>query len=126
MSMLQNSKQGNIRDDPKERNVNAITLPNQLWHACHALASASSVIITTGSNILFFHNYHLLSRELLEHLGLQTLASLLNSFLFAGFPCLIDFAIPTESDGPLGAVMLARTLCLLGKKVILFVNWALT
>ncbi|EGD83217.1 hypothetical protein PTSG_03849 [Salpingoeca rosetta] len=81
-----NSIEYAIKEDPGGRNVNALTLPNQLWSACHALHSATHIAITTG------------------------------------FPCLVTRSIPTESDGPLGALSLARTLVLLGKQVTLVVD----
>jgi hypothetical protein len=37
--------------------------------------------------------------------------------IITGFPCLMQHAIPTETDGPLGALALARALLLMGKSV---------
>lgn len=37
--------------------------------------------------------------------------------ILTGFPCCIDFYPPTGTDGPLGAVALAKTLLHLGKEV---------
>eukprot|EP00981_Chlorochromonas_danica_P008373 scaffold2163_cov158-Ochromonas_danica.AAC.8 len=37
--------------------------------------------------------------------------------IITGFPCMIDFSPPTETDGPLGAIALAKTLLHLGKEV---------
>ena len=34
-----------------------------------------------------------------------------------GFPCLLDYTPPTETDGPLGALAIAKSLVALGKKV---------
>ncbi|CAM9930762.1 unnamed protein product [Ectocarpus fasciculatus] len=39
--------------------------------------------------------------------------------IITGFPCLLDFTPPTETDGPLGAVAIARALVELGKDVVI-------
>lgn len=39
--------------------------------------------------------------------------------IITGFPCLMDFTPPTETDGPLGALAIARSLLALGKEVII-------
>lgn len=39
--------------------------------------------------------------------------------IITGFPCLLDFSPPTETDGPLGAVAIARALISLGKDVVI-------
>lgn len=39
--------------------------------------------------------------------------------IITGFPCLLDFSPPTETDGPLGAVAIARALVALGKDVVI-------
>jgi hypothetical protein len=40
-----------------------------------------------------------------------------NIAIITGFPCLIDYSPPTETDGPLGAVAIADLLLKLGKYV---------
>jgi hypothetical protein len=40
-----------------------------------------------------------------------------NIAIITGFPCLVDFSPPTETDGPLGAVVIADLLLKLGKTV---------
>jgi len=42
--------------------------------------------------------------------------------IITGFPCMIDYKIPTETDGPLGSLAIARTLLHLGKKVIILTD----
>lgn len=42
--------------------------------------------------------------------------------ILTGFPCLLDYTPPTETDGPLGALALAKALLLLGKKVELLTD----
>jgi hypothetical protein len=37
-----------------------------------------------------------------------------NIVIITGFPCLVDFTPPTETDGPLGALAIARSLLSLG------------
>lgn len=37
--------------------------------------------------------------------------------ILTGFPCLLDYPIPTETDGPPGALALAKALLVMGKKV---------
>lgn len=39
--------------------------------------------------------------------------------IVTGFPCLIDFTPPTETDGPLGAVAMAKALINIGKEVVI-------
>lgn len=45
-----------------------------------------------------------------------------NIIIVTGFPCNLDYNPPTETDGPLGAVAIARSLVALGKKVTLLVD----
>ena len=47
----------------------------------------------------------------------QTLLKSKNVAIITGFPCLMDFDPPTETDGPLGALAIARCLIALGKNV---------
>ena len=42
--------------------------------------------------------------------------------ILTGFPCLLDYDPPTETDGPLGALALAKSLLILGKKVIVLTD----
>jgi hypothetical protein len=42
--------------------------------------------------------------------------------ILTGFPCLIDFTPPTETDGPLGAVAIAKTLIAAGKEVVILTD----
>jgi hypothetical protein len=42
--------------------------------------------------------------------------------ILTGFPCLLEFTPPTETDGPLGAVALAKTLLYLGKEVFILTD----
>ena len=42
--------------------------------------------------------------------------------IITGFPCMIDYVPPTETDGPLGALSLARTLLYLGKDVVILTD----
>lgn len=42
--------------------------------------------------------------------------------IITGFPCLLDFIPPTETDGPLGAVAIAKTLIEIGKEVIILTD----
>jgi hypothetical protein len=49
---------------------------------------------------------HAIAQHDVRHVGIIT-----------GFPCLMQYAIPTETDGPLGALALARALLLMGKSV---------
>jgi hypothetical protein len=42
--------------------------------------------------------------------------------ILTGFPCLLDYDPPTETDGPLGAVAIAKACLLLGKKVVLLTD----
>lgn len=39
--------------------------------------------------------------------------------IITGFPCMLNFTPPTETDGPLGALSIAKTLLMLGKDVII-------
>ena len=38
--------------------------------------------------------------------------------IITGFPCMIDYDPPTETDGPLGALAIAKCLLMLGKDVV--------
>lgn len=42
--------------------------------------------------------------------------------IITGFPCLLDFSPPTETDGPLGALAIAKALLLMGKKVTILTD----
>jgi len=42
--------------------------------------------------------------------------------ILTGFPCLLDYDPPTETDGPLGALAIAKALLLIGKKVTLLTD----
>jgi D-glutamate cyclase len=42
--------------------------------------------------------------------------------ILTGFPCLLDFTPPTETDGPLGAVAIAKTLLAAGKEVVILTD----
>lgn len=42
-----------------------------------------------------------------------------NVAIITGFPCMIDYDPPTETDGPLGALAIAKCLLMLGKDVVL-------
>lgn len=42
--------------------------------------------------------------------------------ILTGFPCHIDHAPPTETDGPSGALAIARALLGLGKRVRLLID----
>jgi hypothetical protein len=42
--------------------------------------------------------------------------------IITGFPCLLDFTPPTETDGPLGAVVIAKALIAMGKEVVLMTD----
>ena len=39
--------------------------------------------------------------------------------IITGFPCMMDYTPPTETDGPLGALSIAKTLLMLGKDVVI-------
>ena len=39
--------------------------------------------------------------------------------IITGFPCLLDYSPPTETDGPLGALAIARACLAIGKRVII-------
>jgi len=45
-----------------------------------------------------------------------------HAIIITGFPCMLDFTPPTETDGPLGALCLARCLVAMGKKVHLLTD----
>lgn len=49
--------------------------------------------------------------------GANALMSANNVAIITGFPCLIGSTPPTETDGPLGAICIARSLIALGKSV---------
>lgn len=42
--------------------------------------------------------------------------------ILTGFPCLLDYSPPTETDGPLGAFAIARALIRLGKRAIIITD----
>ena len=42
--------------------------------------------------------------------------------IITGFPCLLDYTPPTETDGPLGALAIAKALLVMGKKVIVLTD----
>lgn len=42
--------------------------------------------------------------------------------IITGFPCLLDYTPPTETDGPLGAVAIAKTLIELEKEVVILTD----
>lgn len=42
--------------------------------------------------------------------------------ILTGFPCMIDNIPPTETDGPLGALSIARALLKIGKEVIILTD----
>lgn len=42
--------------------------------------------------------------------------------IITGFPCMIDFDPPTETDGPLGAMAIARAILRMGKRVIILTD----
>ncbi len=48
-----------------------------------------------------------------------TLMDSKNVAIITGFPCMLDFEPPTETDGPLGALAIARSLIGAGKSVII-------
>ncbi len=47
----------------------------------------------------------------------QAMLSCTHAIIMTGFPCMLNYTPPTETDGPLGALCLARCLVALGKKV---------
>ena len=47
----------------------------------------------------------------------QAMLDCSHAVIITGFPCMLDHSPPTETDGPLGAMCLARTLVAMGKKV---------
>jgi hypothetical protein len=49
----------------------------------------------------------------------ETLLEARSVAIITGFPCLIDFDPPTETDGPLGALAIARALIALKKNVVI-------
>lgn len=42
--------------------------------------------------------------------------------IITGFPCLLDFPVPTETDGPPGACAIAKALLIAGKNVVLLTD----
>ena len=48
-----------------------------------------------------------------------TLMESKNVAIITGFPCMLDFDPPTETDGPLGALAIARSLIGAGKSVVI-------
>lgn len=42
--------------------------------------------------------------------------------IITGFPCMLDYSPPTETDGPLGSMCLARTLLTLQKDVVIITD----
>jgi D-glutamate cyclase len=42
--------------------------------------------------------------------------------IITGFPCLLDYDIPTETDGPLGALAIAKSCLALGKRVAILTD----
>jgi hypothetical protein len=42
--------------------------------------------------------------------------------IITGFPCMLDFVPPTETDGPLGALVIARAALAVGKQVVIIVD----
>jgi len=47
----------------------------------------------------------------------QAMLTCNHAVIITGFPCMLDYSPPTETDGPLGALCLARCLVAMGKKV---------
>jgi len=45
-----------------------------------------------------------------------------SAVIMTGFPCMLDYEPPTETDGPLGALCIARCLLALGKNVTLITD----
>lgn len=39
--------------------------------------------------------------------------------IITGFPCMLDYSPPTETDGPLGALAMARAILAVGKEVVI-------
>lgn len=58
--------------------------------------------------------------ELLQ--AARALLSCKDIVIITGFPCLLDYAIPTETDGPLGALAIAKACLGLGKRVVLLTD----
>lgn len=42
--------------------------------------------------------------------------------IVTGFPCMLDFVPPTETDGPLGALVIARAALAIGKQVVIIID----
>lgn len=42
--------------------------------------------------------------------------------IITGFPCLLDYDVPTETDGPLGALSIAKSCLALGKQVAILTD----
>lgn len=51
-----------------------------------------------------------------------TLQSCSRVAIITGFPCLLDFPVPTETDGPPGACAIAKALLVAGKDVVLITD----
>ena len=52
----------------------------------------------------------------------QTLCDSHSVAIISGFPCMLDHDPPTETDGPLGALAIARACLALGKSVVLLTD----
>lgn len=52
----------------------------------------------------------------------QTLCDSHRVAIISGFPCMLDHEPPTETDGPLGALAIARACLALGKSVVLLTD----
>jgi len=55
-------------------------------------------------------------------LAAQNLLEATNTVILTGFPCLVDHTPPTETDGPPGAIALARCCAALGQRVTLITD----
>ena len=42
--------------------------------------------------------------------------------IITGFPCMLDYNPPTETDGPLGALSIARACLAIGKRVVILTD----
>lgn len=51
-----------------------------------------------------------------------TMFSSTNAVVLTGFPCLLDFDVPTETDGPPGAIAITKALLSMGKQVKLLID----
>ena len=72
-----------VQGDPGHRGIADFTPPaGELQNAAEALYGAATATTATGADVL----------------------------VVTGFPCLLEFSPPTETDGPLGAVAIARAL----------------